>query len=70
MDAKQLYKNALAQATEIIEHVTPGDYDRPTPNTEWDVHDLVNHTLNELCWTADIVEGRTVAEVGEKYDGY
>lgn len=69
MDAQQLYKEALAQATEIVDLVTPADYDKPTPDTEWDVHDLVNHILMELSWTSDIVEGRTMAEVGEKYDG-
>jgi uncharacterized protein (TIGR03086 family) len=69
MNAAQLYEEALAQATEVVSHVTAADYDSPTPDTEWDVHDLANHMLNELCWTADIVEGRTMAEVGEKYDG-
>lgn len=46
MNAKQLYENALAQATEIVERVTPADYEKPTPNTGWDVHDLINHVLS------------------------
>jgi uncharacterized protein (TIGR03086 family) len=69
MRPTQLYEEALDQATEIINQVSPADYEKPTPDTDWDVHDLVNHMLNELCWAADIVEGSTLAEVGEKYDG-
>ncbi|HSX52753.1 MAG TPA: TIGR03086 family protein, partial [Patescibacteria group bacterium] len=30
---------------------------------------LVNHMLYELSWIPDLLEGKTVAEVGNKYDG-
>jgi len=41
----------------------------PTPDTDWEVHDLLRHITYEMAWTADIVQGKTIAEVGDKYDG-
>lgn len=69
MDAKKLYLYALGEATKIVEQVEPEQMELPTPDTEWDVHDLLQHITYELAWTADIVAGKTIAEVGDKYEG-
>jgi uncharacterized protein (TIGR03086 family) len=41
----------------------------PTPDTEWDVRALVNHVLVENLWAPPLLEGRTIAEVGDRFDG-
>lgn len=69
MDAKNMYEQALQVATEVINTVEPEDYDQPTPDTEWTVRDLINHMLYELAWSADVLRGKTIAEVGDAYDG-
>jgi len=69
MDDKDLFKRAMAQATQVIAKVAPADFKLPTPDTEWNVRRLIKHMLYELSWTADIVHGATMAEVGDKYDG-
>lgn len=69
MDAKELFNRVLAQASEVFETVTPADYQKPTPDTEWDVHTLANHMLYELSWIPEMVQGYTIVEVGAKYDG-
>lgn len=69
MDVKEFYELALAQATKVVNKTEEDDYDNPTPDTEWNVRDLLNHMLYELGWSADLLRGRTIAEVGEKYDG-
>jgi len=69
MDPKKLYLYALDEATKIVEQVEPEQMELPTPDTEWAVHDLLRHITYELAWTADIVVSKTVAEVGDKYDG-
>ncbi|MPZ84826.1 MAG: TIGR03086 family protein [Actinophytocola sp.] len=51
------------------DHATPGDWDSPTPCTEWSVRDLVNHLVNEQLWVPDLLAGKTVADVGDKFDG-
>jgi uncharacterized protein (TIGR03086 family) len=69
VDPKELYLYALNEAAKIVEQVEPEQMELPTPNIEWSVHDLLQHVTYELAWTADIVAGRTVAEVGDKYEG-
>ncbi|HYH75279.1 MAG TPA: TIGR03086 family metal-binding protein [Candidatus Saccharimonadales bacterium] len=69
MNAKALFLATLDQATAVIDHVAPDDYHRPTPDTEWDVAALAGHMLYELCWVPDLLQGKTIAEVGSVYDG-
>ncbi|MEP7204751.1 MAG: TIGR03086 family metal-binding protein [Candidatus Saccharibacteria bacterium] len=69
MDAKELFARCLTSATRVISRVTPQDYARPTPCTDWSVLQLVSHILYELYWTADIVSGKKIKEVGTRYDG-
>jgi uncharacterized protein (TIGR03086 family) len=45
------------------------DWSKPTPCTDWDVRTLVNHVVSEDRWTRPLVEGRTIAEVGNALDG-
>jgi uncharacterized protein (TIGR03086 family) len=69
MDAKQLFVAALKQATAVIDTVTYEDFTKPTPDTDWDVRQLAGHMLYELCWMPDMLAGKTIAEVGDAYDG-
>jgi uncharacterized protein (TIGR03086 family) len=45
------------------------DWSNPTPCTDWDVRALVNHVVGEDRWTRPLVEGRTIADVGNALDG-
>lgn len=69
MDAKELFNKCLASATSAVRLVGPNDFDKPTPDTEWDVRTLAGHVLYELSWTADIVRDATIEQVGNRYDG-
>ena len=46
-----------------------GAWSAPTPCTDWNVRALVNHVVGEDRWTKPLVDGRTIAEVGEAFDG-
>lgn len=68
MTTKTMYNYALEKANEVVEHVRREQMELPTPDDEWNVHDLLQHMVYELAWTADIVAGRTISEVGDKYE--
>jgi uncharacterized protein (TIGR03086 family) len=69
MTAKELYLYALGEATKVVQEVDPEQMEFPTPDTDWSVYDLLQHITYELAWTADIVASKTIAEVGDKYEG-
>jgi len=46
-----------------------GDWSQPTPCSDWDVRQLVNHVVGEDLWTKPLVERQTIADVGDSLDG-
>src|SRR5678816_4317040 len=69
MDGAELFEKCLEQATAIIKQVRPEQMGNATPDTEWNVRDLAEHMLYELSWVPDLIAGRTIEEVGDKYEG-
>ncbi len=53
----------------VLDQVRDDQWSNPTPCTEWNVRVLVNHMTYEDLWLPDLFTGRTIAEVGTKYDG-
>ncbi|MFF3069246.1 TIGR03086 family metal-binding protein [Kitasatospora sp. NPDC057904] len=63
------YPEALAAFGEQVRLIGPGQWDAPTPCTDWSVRDLVNHLTGEQLWIPELLMGATVAEVGGRFDG-
>ncbi len=68
MNAKTFYMRCLEQTTAIVNQLEHADFNKPTPDNEWTVKDLLEHILYELAWAPDIVRGKTMAEVGTVHD--
>lgn len=48
----------------------PGDaWSAPTPCADWDVRALTNHVVGEDRWVPPLVDGKTIADVGDALDG-
>jgi uncharacterized protein (TIGR03086 family) len=68
-DAIELLPRAFAAFTDRVNAVPDDAWDAPTPDTEWTVRDLVNHLTSEHLWVPELLDGRTVEEVGNAYAG-
>ena len=69
MDTVELHRRAVAEFDTRVRSISEDQWNRPTPCPDWDVRALVNHLVNENKWTAPLIGGKTIAEVGDAFDG-
>jgi len=69
VDLPQAHQQALDHTGRYVAGVKGDQWDDPTPDVEWDVRTLVNHVVSGNFWVAPLVEGKTIDEVGNRYDG-
>ena len=69
MDIVELHARTVAEFVARAAAVDAGQWGAPTPCTDWDVRQLVNHVVGEDRWTGPLLAGQTIAEVGDRFDG-
>ncbi len=69
MDVVSLHRRTVGEWTSRVESVGPDQWGSATPCAGWDARALVNHVVGEDLWTVPLLEGRTIAEVGDGLDG-
>jgi uncharacterized protein (TIGR03086 family) len=69
MDVVELHNRTVANFAELVSGVAADQWSAPTPCSEWNVRALVNHVVGEERWTTPLMEGKTIAEVGDALDG-
>src|SRR5688500_17994744 len=67
-DTRETYARASAAFAERV-HAIDDRWSAPTPLPGWDVRRLVQHLVEEECWTPPLLAGQTIAEVGDRFDG-
>ena len=68
MGLDRTYRRSVEYWKSTVQGVA-GDWSAPTPCSDWNVRALVNHVVGEDRWTKPLVEGKTIAEVGDAFDG-
>src|SRR5690242_15151201 len=68
-DIAILHARALDEFDRRVRLITRTQWSDPTPCADWTVRDLVNHVTVEQLWAPDVMAGKTIAEVGDRYAG-
>lgn len=68
-DLIALHRRAVDQFGAKIRAIGPEQWRLSTPCADWDVRALVNHLVYENLWTAPLLEGKTIEEVGDRFEG-
>jgi uncharacterized protein (TIGR03086 family) len=67
--AIEMYRRSVETFGQRVMAVGDGDWGRPTPCSDWTVRDLVQHLVYEELWAPPLLEGQTIADVGDRYEG-
>ncbi len=65
----ELHRRSVEIVDGLVHRIDGGMWGDPTPCSEWTVRDLVNHLTNENLWAEALFGGRTIADVGDAFDG-
>ncbi|HEV7864926.1 MAG TPA: maleylpyruvate isomerase family mycothiol-dependent enzyme, partial [Acidimicrobiia bacterium] len=67
--AIEMYRRSVEDFGQRVMAIGAGDWDRPTPCADWTVRALVRHLVYEELWTPPLLEGQTLADVGDRFEG-
>jgi uncharacterized protein (TIGR03086 family) len=60
----ELHSRALAEFGRRVHAVGVDQWGCPTPCTDWEVRNLVNHLVSEQLWVPPMLAGKRVADLG------
>jgi uncharacterized protein (TIGR03086 family) len=69
MELAEAHAAALDVTGAFVASVGADQWGLATPCAEWDVRQLVNHIVTGNWWARELVGGKTIDEVGDRYDG-
>jgi uncharacterized protein (TIGR03086 family) len=68
-DLVDLHRRAVEEFGRRVREVSDDQWRADTPCSDWDVRELVNHLVNENKWTVELLDGKAIADVGDRLDG-
>ena len=69
METAEMHRRTVDWWTSRLAAVRDDQWSDPTPCADWDVRALVNHVAGEDLWTVPLLQGSTIEEVGDRFDG-
>ena len=68
-DLVEQFKKAVEEFDSRVEQIRDDQWELPTPCSEWNVRDLVGHLVYENRWVKPLMDGQTIEQVGDKFEG-
>lgn len=68
-DPVRRFQDAQTAFDATVAAIGAQQWQSPTPCTEWDVRAVVNHLVNEQLWATPMLQGQTIEQVGDRFDG-
>ena len=68
-EALEMFRRSVEGFGQRVMAVGPDDWERPTPCSDWSVHDLVRHLVYEELWAPPLLAGQTIADIGDRFEG-
>lgn len=65
---KQDFITVASYSEEYVKCIAEEDWGNSTPCSAWNLQKLVEHMAYELAWVPDLVQGKTIAEIGDIYE--
>jgi uncharacterized protein (TIGR03086 family) len=65
----ELYVRAMTATRQYIDRVRQDQWHAPTPCSKWDVKQVANHIVGENLWAGELLQGKTIEQVGDTLDG-
>jgi uncharacterized protein (TIGR03086 family) len=69
MDAAEFVRRSAEAFGSRVERIADDQWHNATPCTEWDVTDLVHHLVYECLWLAPMLQGETIKQIGDRFEG-
>jgi uncharacterized protein (TIGR03086 family) len=68
-DIQQRFGRGQAHFGELVHQVKDDQWGDQTPCSDWDVRALVNHLVYEARWVVPLLDGQTIEQVGDRFEG-
>ncbi len=69
MDILMAHRSGLRQFGNRVEIIRENQWHNATPDTDWDVTDLVQHLVYEQLWVPRLLAGETIEQIGDAFEG-
>lgn len=69
MEVPAMLRRSVEEFGARVSQIGDDQWEAGTPDTEWNVRDLVNHVLAENLWAPPLLAGSTISDVGDRFDG-
>ena len=69
MNIPDVHRRALAATGTIVNNIGDDQLSAPTPCDDYDVSGLLTHLIGGNYWVKPLVDGKTIADVGDALDG-